>query len=242
MSTESAIMMISGIRVNVVRKSIKNLHVGVYPPDGRVRVSAPTHLSDDAVRLAIVSRIRWVRKQQRRFDSQSRQTMREMVSGESHYFEGRRYRLRVEEHDAPPEVEFGLGGILVLRVRPGATRDKREAVLYEWYRSELKDRITSLLGPWEDRIGVKTSAVRTKRMRTRWGTCNIQDRRVWLNLELMKKSPACLEYVLVHELVHLLERNHTPRFRGLMDLYFPNWRARRDELNASPLAHERWEC
>ncbi len=164
-----------------------------------------------------------------------------MVSGESHHFEGRRYRLRVEEFDSPPHVVPGPGGILVLRVRPGSDREKRETVLYEWYRSQLKERIPALLDLWEPRIGVRAAEVRTKRMRTRWGSCNIRERRIWLNVELMKKSPSCLEYVLVHELIHLIERNHTARFTELMDRHLPNWRARRDELNAAPLSHEAWD-
>lgn len=241
MSTETTTMTINGMSIELVRKRIKNLHVGVYPPNGRVRVAAPVHLSDEAVRLAVVTRIRWIRKQQRRFAEQARQSEREMVSGESHYFEGRRYRLRVEELGAPPEVVPASGGILLLRVRPGAGREKREDVLYEWYRSQLKDRIPALLDLWEPRVGVQAAEVRTKRMRTRWGSCNIQDRRIWLNVELTKKSPACLEYVLVHELVHLLERNHTERFKELMDLHLPTWSQRRDELNSSPLAHEGWD-
>ena len=234
-------MTISGMSINIVRKEIKNLHVGVYPPNGRVRVAAPVQMSDEAVRLAVITRISWIRKQQRRFAEQRRQSEREMVSGESHYFEGRRYRLRVEEVDAPPQVVPSSGGILVLRVRPGSHREKREAVLYEWYRTQLKERIPPLVTLWEPRIGVQAVEARTKRMRTRWGSCNILDQRIWLNVELMKKSPSCLEYVVVHELIHLLERNHTARFTELMERYLPNWRARRDELNAAPLSHEAWE-
>ena len=241
MSTERTTVTISGMSVEIVRKKIKNLHVGVYPPNGRVRVAAPSHLSDEAVRLAIVTRIRWIKKQQRRFAEQVRQSDREMVSGESHYFEGRRYRLRVEEVDAPPEVMPRAGGTLLLRVRPGATREKREDVLYQWYRAQLTSRIPPLLAHWEPRIGVLAAQVRTKRMLTRWGSCNIQEKRIWLNVELMKKPPSCLEYVLVHELIHLLERNHTLRFRELMDNHMPKWRALRDELNAAPLAHEAWQ-
>jgi predicted metal-dependent hydrolase len=234
-------MTINGTSIEIVRKRIKNLHVGVYPPNGRIRVAAPIQLSDEAVRLAVVTRIRWIRKQQRRFAEQPRQSEREMVSGENHYFEGRRYRLRVEEVDAPPRVTTSPGGILVLCVRPGSDREKREAVLYEWYRSELKERIPGLVAEWEPKLGVQASEVRTKRMRTRWGSCNIVDRRIWLNVELMKKQSSCLEYVLVHELLHLLERNHTARFSGLMDLHLSDWRARRDELNSAPLSHEAWK-
>lgn len=234
-------MMINGMNIEIVRKTIKNLHVGVYPPNGRVRVAAPDHLSDEAVRLAVVTRIRWIRKQQQRFADQSRQTEREMVSGESHYFEGRRYRLRVEEVDAPPTVERRPGGILLLRVRPQTTRPKREAILYDWYRSRLKQRIELLVPGWERKLEVSAAEIRTKRMRTKWGSCNIEDRRVWLNVELAKKSPSCLEYVLVHELVHLLERNHTNRFTMLMDAHLPDWRARKQQLNADPLSYEHWD-
>ena len=228
--------------MEVVRKDIKNLHLAVYPPNGRVRVAVPLRLGDEAVRLAVVSRLGWIRRHQNRFERQERQSEREMVTGESHYIQGQRYRLDVIEHDGPPAVSLPNNTTLKLRVRPGTDRDKREAVLHRWYRQLLREQIPPLIAKWEPEIGVTVAEWRIKRMRTRWGTCNIEARRIWLNLELAKKPASCLEYILVHEMVHLLERHHNDRFKELMDRLMPRWRQYRDELNRSPLGHEDgWE-
>jgi predicted metal-dependent hydrolase len=231
---------VSGIRVEVVRKPIKNLHLSVHPPEGRVRVSAPQRIDDEAVRLAVVSRLRWIRRHQETFANQPRQSQREMVSGESHYFLGRRYRLRVLEHDGPARVICTDNRTLTMHVRPGAGREKREQVLNDWYRRHLKAIVPDLVTRWQQVVGVQVADWGIKKMKTRWGSCNVRDRRVWLNLELAKKPPHCLEYVLVHELVHLLERHHNDRFKALMDQFMPPWRLYRDELNQTPLAHEEW--
>ncbi|MGC9456712.1 MAG: M48 family metallopeptidase [Halothiobacillaceae bacterium] len=240
MTTERSHIEVSGIPVEIRRKAIKNLHVGVYPPDGKVRVAAPSHLDDDAVRLAIVSRLGWIRRQQQGFVRQARQSAREMVTGESHYFAGRRYRLSVVEQPGNPRVRVVNNTTLELQVRPGADRAARQQTLDGWYRRQLKARIPELLAAWEPVVGVTVSDCRIRRMKTRWGSCNIGAGRIWLNLELAKKSPRCLEYILVHEMVHLLERHHTERFRALMDQCLPDWRLRKDELNETPLAHEEW--
>ncbi len=229
-----------GIPVEVVRKDIKNLHLGVYPPQGRVRVAVPLHLDDEAVRLAVISRVGWIRKQQKGFERQDRQSEREMITGESHYFQGRRYRLEVIEHDGPASVRLPNNRTLVLRVRPGTGREKREAVLHRWYRRRLRELIPALIAKWEPEIGVTVVEWGIKKMKTRWGTCNTDARRIWLNLELAKKPPSCLEYILVHEMAHFLEHHHNERFRGLMDRFMPQWRLCRDELKQAPLAHEEW--
>lgn len=239
MSTEY-VLEIQGLAVTVRRKAIKNLHLAVYPPDGRVRVSAPLAMSDDAVRMAVVSRLGWIRRQQARFAAQARQSEREMVRGESHYVWGHRCRLEIEERDAPPQVRVS-GRRLILQVRPGAKAEKRRAVLGEWYRAELRARLPELIARWEPVIGVRVAEWRIKRMKTRWGTCNVEARRIWLNLELAKKAAHCLEYILVHEMVHLLERHHNERFCALMDQFLPQWRLYREELNREPLAHEQWD-
>lgn len=226
--------------MEVVRKAIKNLHLGVYPPTGRVRVAAPTRIDDEAVRLAVISKLGWIRRQQARFAQQPRQSEREMVSGESHYFQGRRYRLRVVEADAPPRVKLNGNSTLELHIRPGTKTEKREEILNQWYRHELKVQLPELIAQWEPVIGVNVADWGVKKMKTKWGTCNIEARRIWLNLELAKKPPQCMEYILVHELVHLLERHHNDRFRELMDRFMPPWRLYRDELNRSPLGHEAW--
>lgn len=223
----------------MLRKEIKNLHLSVRPPDGRVRVSAPRYVDDDAVRLALISRLAWIRKKQRMFQESQRQPEREMVSGESHYFRGRRYRLEVEERNGPARITAG-GGRLRMSVRPGTDREGRERALNAWYRQHIRDEIPALVSKWEPVMGVSVAEWRVKKMKTRWGSCNIRDRRLWLNLELAKKPPHCLEYVLVHEMVHLLERLHNERFKALMDQLMPQWRLYREELNQTPLAHEEW--
>ena len=241
MSTERQQIEVSGITVEVVRKEIKYLHVGVYPPSGRVRVAAPHRLDDEALRLAIISRLAWIRRQRAGFAQQDRQSQREMVTGESHYFEGRRYRLDVVEREGAPVVRLRNNTTMELRVRPEADRDQREAVLHRWYRQRLRARLPALLARWEPAVGVIVAETRIKKMKTRWGSCNAEARRIWLNLELAKKPPSCLEYIVVHEMVHFLERHHTDRFRSLMDQLMPSWQLCRDDLNRAPLAHEDWQ-
>lgn len=241
MTTEQYQIEVSGIPVEVVRKDIKNLHMGVYPPNGRVRVAAPLRLNDEAVRLAVVSRLGWIRRQQNSFEQQERQSLREMVTGESHYFQGRRYRLDVIECDGSSSVRLRNKTTLELRIRPGTGRDKREALLRRWYRRRLREQIPPLIAKWEPEVGVKIAECGIKRMKTRWGTCHMEAHRIWLNLELAKKPTSCLEYILVHEMVHLLERQHNERFRDFMDRLMPHWRLLREELNRAPLAHEDWD-
>lgn len=240
MTTESRQIEVGGIAVEIVRKEIKHLHLGVYPPHGRVRVAAPLRLDDDAIRLAVVSRLGWIRRKQGGFGQQDRQSQRELVTGESHYFLGRRYLLDVVEHAGPPSVRLANNTTLRLQVRPGSDRDARDATLQRWYRRRLREQIPALVAKWEPRVGRTVADVRIKRMKTRWGSCNAEARRIWLNLELVKKPATCLEYILVHEMVHLVERHHTEQFRKLMDALLPSWRIYRDELNRAPLAHEDW--
>lgn len=240
MSTDRQRIHVRGISVEVVRKEIKNLHLGVYPPAGRVRVAAPLHLDNDAIRLAVVTRLGWIRRRREEFKRQERQSKRDLVTGESHYSRGRRYRMSVVEHDGPPSVRIVGKTRLELLVRTGSDRAKRAALLEGWYRSQVLDAAQDLLEQWESKVGVEVKDVRVRRMRTRWGSCNSEAGRIWLNTELAKKPPKCLEYILVHEMVHLIERRHTERFRALMDAFMPSWRLHRDELNRAPLAHEDW--
>ena len=179
--------------------------------------------------------------QQAKFIGQERQSELEYLSGENLYFQGRRYRLDVVYHDYHPRVSVGVGD-MVLHIRIGSDRQQRELALQEWYRKQLKEQIPDLLAKWEGIIGVRTAAWGVKLMKTRWGTCNIAARRIWLNLELAKKPVGCLEYLIVHELVHLLERLHNDRFKALMDQFLPQWRLYREELNRVPLAYDEWEC
>ncbi|WP_420633075.1 M48 family metallopeptidase [Candidatus Palauibacter sp.] len=241
MSTDHARMEIRGIAVEVVRKDIKHLHVGVYPPEGRVRVAAPLRLDDDAVRLAVISRLAWIRRRRDEFQRQDRQSQREFVSGESHYFEGRRYRLDVVVSDGPTATRLRNAGWIEMRIRPDTGRDAREAMLYHWYRGRLRERIPDIVAKWEPRVGVTVADWRIRRMKTRWGTCNREAGRIWLNSELAKKPVSCLEYVVVHEMVHLIERGHNERFRSILDRVLPNWRHRLDALAREPLANETWQ-
>lgn len=241
MNTEHHHIEVSGMQVEIVRKDIKNLHIGVYPPHGRVRAAAPLRYDDEAVRLAVISRLSWIRKQQKVFEQQDRQSEREMVSGETHFFRGRKYRLDVIETNETPEVRLASNKRMEIKIRPGTGADKKRDILRQWYRKKLKEQIPELLTKWEEVMGVQVNEVKIKIMKTRWGSCNIEAKRIWLNLELIKKPTACLEYILVHEMTHLFERHHTERFRKLMDQFMPDWRLRRDQLNESPLAHEEWE-
>ena len=241
MTTSGYTMTVGGIVVEVVPGQIKHLHLGVYPPEGRVRVAAPTRLSQDAVRLAVVSRLAWIRRQQRSFQEQDRQPLRDMVTGETHYFQGRRYRLNVIRGGARSSVGLVGRSTLELRAAAGSDRQDREVTLQRWYRRRLRAELPPLLAKWEPRVGVVVGEIRIRKMKTRWGSCNAAAGRIWLNLELAKKPVSCLEYILVHEMVHLIERRHTERFRTLMDAALPSWRRRRDELNRAPLAHEKWQ-
>lgn len=240
MSTKGRRITVAGLPVDVVRKDIKNLHLGVYPPTGRVRIAAPLALSDDAIRLAVIDKLAWIKRQRAAFASQPRQSKREMVSGESHYFLGRRYRLRVHEHEAPPRVAIRGLRMLDLFVRPGTGADQRLSVLERWYRARLKELIPALLDKWQRPLGVRVSGWGVKKMKTKWGTCTVDARRIWLNLELAKKPLPCIEYIVVHELVHLRERHHGGGFTRLMDRHLPDWRQRRAELQRSTLGAEEW--
>jgi predicted metal-dependent hydrolase len=240
MSIKPRQMTVSGVQVQVFRKDIKNLHLGVYPPHGRVRVAAPLRVSDEAVRRAVIGKLGWIKRQRARFEAQPRQSAREMVSGESHYFLGRRFRLRVIEHDGPAGVTLRSKSTLELFVRPGTDAQHRNRILHQWYRQQLKALISPLIEKWQTALGVAVAEWGVKKMKTRWGTCNIEARRIWLNLELAKKPVPCLEYIVAHELVHLIERNHNDRFISILEKHLPHWRLHRQELNSAPLAHERW--
>ena len=231
---------IGGVSVEVVRKDIKHLHLGVYPPEGRVRVAAPLRLDDEAVRLAVISRLAWIRRKRDGFQRQERESRREFVSGESHYFEGRRYPLDVIESPGPTGIRLRGNAWIEMRVRSATGRDAREAVLYGWYRARLRERIPALAAKWEPKIGVQVADWRIRRMKTRWGTCNGPARRIWLNSELAKKPLSCIEYVVVHEMAHLVEPAHNDRFREILDRVMPRWRLRAEELNRTRLADEGW--
>lgn len=226
--------------IDIVRKSIKNMHLSVYPPTGRVRIAAPLNVDDEAVKLFAISKLAWIKKNQRKFEDQERQSPRAFVERESHYFEGRRYLLRVTEHDAPPKVIIKTKTHIDLFVRPNTSTEQRQIILNEWYRRHLKNQIPSIIQKWEKIIGVSVSSWGVKLMKTKWGTCNIEDKRIWINLELAKKPLRCLEYIVVHEMLHLVERYHNDKFSSLMDSLIPQWRQYKDELNSLPVSHGDW--
>lgn len=230
----------SQLSIDVVRKDIKNMHLAVYPPTGRVRIAAPLRIDDEAVRLFAISKIGWIRKHQRNFEAQDRQPQRQFKERESHYFLGKRYLLRIIEQEAPPQVVFKTKTYIDLYVRPNNTTEQRQVVLNEWYRSELKKLIQPIIEKWEKQIGVTVDDWQVKQMKTKWGTCNIEKKRIWINLELAKKPIICLEYIVVHEMIHLLERKHNVRFLSLMEKFMPQWKFYKEELNRLPVSHGEW--
>lgn len=239
MTTETSTT-VSGIQVSVVRKDIKHVHLAVYPPEGRVRIAAPEGITDKAIHAAVASRLPWIRRQQATFRRQERETSREMVAGETHWYDGRRYRLRIVERAGRPKVRIAGGQIMELLVRPGATTEDRAALLDRWYRARLRDQIPSLLDRWVPIMGIERPDWRIRRMRTRWGSCRTASKRIWLNVELAKKPRAHLEYIVVHELLHLAIRRHSAEFQARLGALMPHWQLLRSELGALPLGDERW--
>ncbi|MCZ6804107.1 MAG: SprT family zinc-dependent metalloprotease [Proteobacteria bacterium] len=227
------------IGVEIVQKDIKNVHLSVYPPKGRVKVSAPENMSVETIRVFVISKLGWIKKQQNKISTQKRETSREYIDRESHYFFGKRYLLKVAENKAPPVVKLNHN-TLELIVRPGTPAIKRQAILYEWYRAQMKLVLPDIIKKHEKLMGVKVGEFGIKRMKTKWGTCNPVAKRIWLNLELAKKPVECLEYIVVHEMTHLLEPGHNNRFISLMDGYMPKWRFYKDELNRLPISHCEW--
>ena len=225
---------VSNIPILVNRKAIKNVHLTVLPPDGLVRISAPMRMELDTIRAFAASKLGWIKKQRAKMQAQPREIPREYVNRETHYFRGKPYRLKVIEKEEKPRVVYTHREIS-LQVRPGSDQGKREEVLQEWYRQEMKQQVQQLIVKWEDEMQVEVAEFGVKQMKTRWGTCNIAARRIWLNLELIKKPPHCLEYVVVHEMTHFFERYHNDRFKSILDRYYPTWREVQKELNALPL-------
>jgi predicted metal-dependent hydrolase len=234
-------LQVGNIEALVVRKPIKNLHLSVLPPLGKVRVSAPIAMKDDAIRILLATRLLWIKKQQEKFKTQERQDPREYVSGESHYYWGKRYRLEVIYNDKPSSVSLKGKDKIILSVRPNSDRAKREQVMMDWYRKELRGIANGLIEHWQKTINVRVKEWGIKRMKTRWGTCNQKAGRIWLNLELAKKPEHCLDFIIVHEMTHLLERGHNDRFKAHMDKYIPRWRQYKEELNQSILSYEQWD-
>jgi predicted metal-dependent hydrolase len=239
MSTASGYLTVRGINIDVVYKDIKNLHIGVYPPLGRVRVAAPARLDDELVRLAVIQRLPWIKRQRQQLQDATRQSPREMITGESHYLWGVRHRLKVIERPGRGHVETDRDRLL-LYVPQGTDVQARLKLLQDWQRRQLRAEIPALIAKREPALGRQVPRWSIRRMKTKWGSCNRETGHIWFNLELVKKHPLCLEYIVVHEMTHLLERNHGERFAKLMDGFMPDWRSRRDQLNNAPLADEQW--
>jgi len=231
---------LNNIDVEVIQKDIKNVHLSVYPPRGRVKVSAPESMSEEIIRVFVISKLGWIKKQQNKIRSQERESSREYLDRESHYFFGKRYLLKVIEKNLPPIVKLNHS-TLELTIRPGTPLVKRQAILYEWYRAQMKLVLPDIINKYEKIMDVEVTEFGIKRMKTKWGTCNPAAKRIWLNLELAKKPVECLEYIVVHEMAHLLERTHNDRFVALMDGFMPKWRFFRDELNRLPVSHVDWK-
>jgi predicted metal-dependent hydrolase len=233
-------VLLGDIAVDVVFKDIKNIHLSVYPPDGKVRISAPMRMNLDTIRVYAISKLGWIKQQQKKLREQDRETPREYLDRESHYVWGNRYLLKVTEKDAIPKVDLNHNNIH-LQARPATSQKKRQAILEDWYRERIKEAIQPLIEKWEPIIGVRVERFFVQRMKTRWGSCSPAAKSIRLNTELAKKPPECLEYIVVHEMIHLLEPTHNNRFINLMDRFMPNWRVHKDELNKLPVRHETWD-
>lgn len=243
MTTETTKTIVSNLQIETVRKDIKNIHLGVYPPDGRIRVSIPLKINDEALRLFLISKTSWIKKQHQKFSRQERQTKREYVTGESHYFFGRRYQLNVNHSDSEPKIEIRKKKHIDLYVKPNTTIKQKQKMFEKFYRSELLEKvIPKLLQKWEKKVGVKVNQVKIRKMKTKWGTCNSKDKRIWLNLELAKKPLHCIDYVFVHELIHLIEKKHSERFIQLLESAYPNWQSSKEALNQGILSYFEWGC
>jgi predicted metal-dependent hydrolase len=225
--------------VDVVQKDIKNIHLSVYPPTGRVRISAPLRMDLNTIRVFAITKLGWIKSQQQKLREQERETPREYLDRESHYLWGKRYLLKVEEKDAVPEVELKHNQ-MILRIRFATSLETKQTILEAWYRDNLKEAIPALIAKWEPLMGVKVKRFFVQRMKTKWGSCSPGSRSIRLNTELARKPPECLEYIVVHEMVHLLEPTHNNRFIALMDRFMPKWRFYKDELNKLPVRHENW--
>lgn len=232
-------MKLNELDVEIIQKDIKNVHLSVYPPDGKVKVSAPSSMSQDTIRVFVISRLGWIRKQQNKLRTQEREAPREYIDRESHYVWSKRYLLRIQAIDAPPKIELKHDK-LVLSIRPGTSQERKQAMLEAWYRENLKQAIPALIEKWQPLMGVRVNRFYVQQMKTKWGSCSFHSGNIRLNTELAKKPLACLEYIVVHEMTHLLEPTHNSHFIGLMDQFIPKWRFYRDELNRLPVRHEEW--
>lgn len=230
---------IGEMTIQLTQKDVKNVHLSVHPPDGRVTLVTPKTTRPDVARAYAISKLGWIRDQQRKLADQSRETPRKFIERESHYIWGRRYLMSVVYHDGKPSVRLDHKRI-TLTVRTGSDKTKRGEVLHQWHKSLLHEAIPPLIEKWETRLGVSVNGYFLQRMKTKWGSCNHRAGNIRLNTELVKKPRDLLEYVIVHEMAHLLEPTHNERFVAILDQHYPTWREARIELNELPLAAETW--
>lgn len=233
-------MNLGDLSLDVHFKDIKNVHLSVHPPAGRVTISAPSRMTLETIRVYAITKLGWIRRQQRKLQKQDREAPREFLNNESHFIWGKRYLLRILESERGRSVTLGHNN-LGLRIPAGYTRDQKQAVLARWYRQQIRSLVPALIARWSPVIGVEVETVKVQRMKTKWGSCNHRSRSILLNTDLAKKPKECLEYVLIHEMVHLLEPTHNARFTAAMDHLMPNWRLRRDLMNELPVSHQKWK-
>jgi predicted metal-dependent hydrolase len=227
------------IMVEVVQKDIKNVHLSVYPPHGRVKISAPSRMSADTIRVFAISKIGWIKQQQTKLRGQEREAPREYLDRESHYVWGKRYLLKLIESDSPPAITLKPRW-MVMSVRPGTDDTKKRTILEDWYREQIKQAVPPLLAKWEPVLGVRVERFFVQRMKTKWGSCSPERHGIRLNTELARKPPECLEYIVVHEMAHLIVRRHNDKFGSLLAGCLPHWRQLRQMLNGAPLPHAEW--
>lgn len=240
MSTNQSLLKVGEIEAVVLYKPVKNLHLNVLPPVGKVRVTAPQNMNDDTIHAFLATRLSWIKKMQAKFKGQERQTPREYVSGETYYFFGKKYKLEVSEMDRTPSVEIKGKTKIFLFIRPKTNTLKREEIMQNWYRNELRVFLEKAIDTWERKIGVMVNDWGIRRMKTRWGTCNHKRKNILFNLELAKKPKSCIEYVVLHELLHLIEEKHSEKFTALLNTYMPKWKSEKEELNRLILSYEEW--
>ena len=234
------VLELGNISITVSRKEIKNVHLSVLPPNGRVTMSVPKETRPEVARTYAISKIGWIRKQQQKLRNQARETPRQFIERESHYLWGRRHLMTVVEQEVKPHVSVDHKRI-TLTVRPGSDQAKRAEIIHEWHKSLLHELIPRLIKKWEPKLGVNVVAYFLQRMKTKWGSCNNKAGHIRLNTELVKKPKDLIEYVHVHEMVHLIEPTHSDRFISILTDYYPSWREAKAELNDLPLAAEEWK-
>ena len=241
MSIRTKKIRVSDFTVNIIRKEIKNIHLSVYPPQGNVRVSVPSYTTNEKIRLLVISKLAWIRTQQKKFLTQQRQEKRKFVSGETHYLFGTKFRLKVINSTSKPKI-IKKNNILEMHISKRSSVKMRNKLFEKFYRNELEKILPTFVEKWSKKVMATPNEVRIRKMKTRWGTCNSDDKRIWLNLELAKKPKICISYVVLHEVIHLIEKKHSEKFIRVLDSLMPNWNGIRDELNVYPLSHTNWNC